>query len=182
MMSFSNKLLIHSFFPKESKEIPFGEILNDVFFNPRKDNLDYPLHGPNVIRFIENLVECKLDENCGLLKSDYNDTRNVYLNNYQKIIDAMDVDLDSGNASKDKKKITELLKVAALFHDIGKYIRRENHPQIGANLLRNFDEKERKLLLDLLVHDEDPPESEANHNRFSLITSITKVSPFFTKV
>ena len=171
-MSFSNKLLIHDYFPKAPQEIPFGQILNDIFFNPRKDNLDYPLHGPNVIRFVQNLVECKLDDTCGLLKSDHDDSRNIFLNNYPKIIKAMDVDLDSDTAANEKKKITELLKVAALFHDIGKYIRRENHPQIGTNLLRNFDESERKKLLEVLIHEDDHPESEANHNRFSLISSI----------
>ena len=66
----------------------------------------------------------------------------------------------------------DVLHVAALFHDIGKVIRRANHPPIGSNLLRNFDEKQRQRLVEALVYQNDSSDSDAKHNRFSLIVSI----------
>lgn len=88
-------------------------------------------------------------------------------------MEALDAKLGKDTATS-RDKVLDILRVAALFHDVGKIIRRANHPPIGANLLRNFDENQRQRLVNILTYDNDPPESDAMHNRFSLITSIVQ--------
>ncbi len=165
-MTISERLLVHEYFPRPADEIPFGDMLNSIFFHPPQGGLDYPLHGPNVIRFVEALVDCNLRDS-GILREDYGEARREYHQYYPKILEAMGID-----SPAQARRVTDLLKVAALYHDIGKCIRRENHPLIGANLIRNFDENQRKDLVDLLVYDNDPATGEAKHNRFTLISSI----------
>ena len=175
-MSFSNKLLTQDYFPLPVESIPYGDMLNQIFFLPLPDNQDFPIHGPNVIRFIEALVEGEptSDNASGLIKSEseVKRARNIYLNSYSGIMNALEVDLKSSNASSEKSKVIELLKVAALYHDIGKSIRRANHPQIGSNLLRNFSEEQSRRLVDILIYDDEPANIKAKYNRFSLIASI----------
>jgi putative nucleotidyltransferase with HDIG domain len=69
-------------------------------------------------------------------------------------------------------KTTELLKVAALYHDIGKCIRRANHPRIGANIIRNYDEAESENLVNHLVYTDESDDTPKKYNRFTLISSI----------
>jgi hypothetical protein len=113
-MSFTKNLLTHKYFPLSSREIPFGKILNSIFFEPISDNRDYPLHGPNVIRFIEAFMTCRLDNEVGLLKKDCEEARNTYLKYYPEIIKSMDIDLESSDGDQEKNKMLELLKVAAM--------------------------------------------------------------------
>lgn len=116
-------------------------MLNNIFFDPNSDNKDYPLHGPNVIRFIQAFVECNLEKECGILKADDSqESRSEFINYYRDIKAALGIDLPGARGTQEKVKVTELLKVAALFHDIGKYIRRANHPQIGVNILLNYSD------------------------------------------
>ena len=54
-------------------------------------------------------------------------------------------------------------------HDIGKTIRRANHPQIGTNLLRHFSESTSNRLLQSLQYPgekDDHPANEVNLRRF----------------
>ena len=175
-MSFSENLISNGCFPKSIDDVPFGDLLNDIFFKPNKDNFDYPLHGPNVIRFVRNLIEDEFgddnESNCGLLRGDYKQAKNIYRSSYKDILGALGVVLDLPGSNVEMQKIKEILEISALYHDIGKYIRRENHPQIGANILHNYSEKERRKLLDILTHKYDEADSNSNHNRFSLIASI----------
>ena len=47
-----------NYFPKDaSHKIPFGEQLNQLFFNPLGDNEDFPVHGPNVVRLARSLIQ-----------------------------------------------------------------------------------------------------------------------------
>lgn len=171
-------LLSKAFFPNAPASLPFGDMLNGVFFRPRADNYDFPMHGPNAIRFVEALVEGEPTAEPGLIRAadeqQRKEARNMYINSYADIMAAVGVNLGESTAAKDKKKIAELLKIAALYHDIGKFIRRANHPPIGSNLVRNFEEGERRRLVDALVYEgESAAEAEsAKHNRFSLIASI----------
>jgi hypothetical protein len=174
-MSFSSQLLTTNYFPLPADKVPFGDMLNQIFFLPLPDNEDFPIHGPNVIRFIEALVGGTPDSESGLVKSGdkTGQTMNIYRKFfYQDVIEALEVNLGSPQASIEKSKIIELLKAAALYHDIGKSIRRANHPQIGSNLLRNFSEQQSRKLVDILVHDGESENISAKYNRFSLIDSI----------
>lgn len=180
MRRLKKQLLIHKYFPEHSQNLAFGEILTTLFFSPRPDNKDFPIHGPNVIRFVEALVEGEPTAEPGLIKApddeQRNEARNAYINAYPKIMQAVEVDLGSATASDDKRGVTELLKIAALYHDIGKFVRRANHPQIGSNLLRNFSEQQRRLLVDSLIFESESSHASlrGKHNRFSLIASIVQ--------
>lgn len=175
MSAISERFLCHGYFPKHQDAIPFGEMLNRLFFDPMGDNIDFPIHGPNSIRLLETLLDHgNFLKAQGIFRKDENGNHNnqgaeeSIGRYYKRIMQSM------GNDSSpfDRAKNKDLLTLAILFHDIGKTIRRANHPPIGANLIRNYDETQRQLLLDSLVYDNEPKESEAKHNRFSLITSI----------
>ena len=171
-MSFTKSLFCYDYFPLPPGPTPFSTILNDVFFNPANDNQDYPIHGPNVIRFVELLLTCRLETDHGLLVGANKDQAIItYQRYYPKILEALDIPFDL-KARPELGKVLALLKVAALFHDLGKVIRRANHPQIGVNLLRSFDEEQSRLLLDYLVYEDDEPDALSKYNRFSLLASI----------
>jgi len=166
-MSFRTDFLVHSYLPDAIDNIPFGQILNDLFFDPIKENQDFPIHGPNAIRFIEVLIsgEEELINTPGLVRDADVGVDEIYGSCFDEIKRGLGAD-----SLKEKKKVSDLLKIALLFHDIGKFIRRSNHPPIGANLVRNYNEEQRQRLVDALVYEHD--ERDAKHNRFSLITSI----------
>ncbi len=174
MIQFKSKLFINEYFPLPGDKIPFGGMLNQIFFEPLGDNQDFPIHGPNVIRFIEALVDAKLENEPGLIKVNEKRTRGIYNYFYPKIMEALEINIDSSGVSEQGDKTTELLKVAALYHDLGKCIRRANHPQIGSNLLRNYSEEETRKLADVLVYEKESLDIPAKYNRFSLIGSIVQ--------
>jgi hypothetical protein len=175
-MAFQTQLLTHGYFPLSAKDMPFGEILNSLYFAPNNDNLDFPLHGPNTMRFLEALVLGEPTREEGLFRGDRDaieKAKAVYTNDYPTIMRALGVTLgEKKGGIESRSRVLDLLRVAALFHDIGKVIRRANHPPIGSNLLRNFDEEQRQRLVEALVYQNDPSDSDAKHNRFSLIVSI----------
>jgi hypothetical protein len=174
-MSFKTNLFDFEvrYFPAPSENMPFGEILNTLFFRPIDDNQDFLLHGPNCVRFTEALLSGEPTREHGLLKGDELAAKDVFMSFYPRIMEALEVKLGK-NSSVPREKVVDLLRVAALFHDIGKFIRRANHPAIGANLLRNFDENQRQRLVEALTYQTDSVDSDAKHNRFSLIASIVQ--------
>jgi hypothetical protein len=151
-------------FPKISGSIPFGDMIVELFYNPSIEP-EFPLHGSNAVRFIEELLNPSVTLNTpGLVNpKDIYRVRNIYQKYYNDIIAAL-----GGIPARERE--TEILKIGALYHDIGKFIRRANHPVIGANLLRNYNEGQRRLLVNALGDVNDPDETK--HNRFSRITSI----------
>lgn len=120
-------LFVQQYFPK-NLDIPFGEYLNQLFFNPRQDNLDFVIHGPNVVRLTRALVNNRLREESGLLTGtdeEQRQTFDTYYNTFKPINQALE--LRKGD-HKAREKVEALLSIAAMFHDIGKTIRRGNHP------------------------------------------------------
>ena len=168
-MAFKISLFTEDYFPRSDIPIPFSELLNGLFFNPQNDKDDYPIHGPNVIRFINALLDGNFATARGLLPEDGGGCMRTYQSYYSDILKALDIDPRN---SIEIVNTTELLKVAALYHDIGKYIRRANHPQIGANIIRNYDEAESESLVNHLVYDDENDDIPSKHNRFTLIASI----------
>ncbi|MCG8406951.1 MAG: HD domain-containing protein, partial [Phycisphaerales bacterium] len=99
----------------------------------------------------------------------------VFLGKYSDIMKNLGINLDEqSKANNEKVKVTELLTFAALYHDLGKHIRRANHPQIGANLIRNYDQDQQQALVESLRYSDDSLYSDSKHNRFALITSIVQ--------
>jgi len=167
-------LFVHSFFPN-AENVPFGAHLDQLFFNPRQDNRDFIIHGPNVVRLTKALLELKLGEaEAGLLAGtdeEQERTRRTYFRYHQHIYEALGLDEND----REKLQRTELfISIAAMYHDIGKTIRRANHPQIGANLLRNSDQQQSNLLLRALQYNGESDEHQSKHHRFSLICSTTQ--------
>ncbi len=160
----------HPYFPRPADQIPFGDLLNGIFFDPLKDNADFPIRGPNVIRLARALLCGSLHEP-GLIKGDFRAASLKFTHYAHRIQDALGV-AAAPDPAHEMEKQRELLTAAALYHDIGKSIRRANHPLIGANLVQNFDEAQRRALVDVLVHPNEPLNTSARFNRFSLITSI----------
>jgi hypothetical protein len=164
-MPFKKELLTCSYFPVAGA--PFGDILERVFFAPIDENSDYPIHGPNVIRFTKALLESEFEAPGLLRREEVDRTKFLYRHSYRDIMNALEAGGDD-----EERRVKELLMIAALYHDIGKSIRRSNHPQIGANLIRTFVAGEQTKLVDALAHEGESQSSESKHNRFSLISSI----------
>lgn len=154
--------------------VPFTKFLDSVFLTPAEINRDYSIHCPNVIRLTRALVENNLDAP-GLIKTQnaIDDVKAIYSKHYREVMSALEAPLEI-NSAEPRERVRELLMVAALYHDVGKSIRKANHGQIGANLLRNYDEVQRKQLVDGLALKSDPPASNSKENRFSLIASIVQ--------
>ncbi len=165
-------------FPLNQDELPFGEHLAKLFFSPREvDNIDFPIHGPNVVRLggvilHEDATEPGyLSSVPGLLSGNEEEkaeTERFLIENSENLLTLMEVGVGANS-----QKARELLQTCALYHDIGKVIRRANHPQIGANILRNYDTQEREKLVEALGLARDSS-SGSRRNRFSLIASVIK--------
>jgi len=127
-MTYFKNLLVNRCFPKAKDDLPFGDELNRLFFDPLKDNTDFAVHGPNVIRLTSALVKQRFNTP-GLLSGPVHKRGDV--------IKALDVYMAEAHAimgttsKQEQERVEEFLKIAALYHDIGKTIRRANHPQIA---------------------------------------------------
>jgi hypothetical protein len=172
-------LLKHKYFPSASSLVPFGDLLEDLFFKGKYDHR-YPIHGPNVIRFTLALFNNEnSDSTPGLYKigaDGKNPWKEFNLKYYHQIKDALvEKENPIGDPQENEDSVKNLLLIAALFHDIGKSIKNAKHPEIGANLLRNFDENERLRLIPYLGSAKDKKSMEKNiQNRFALLTSIVQ--------
>lgn len=136
----------HDWFPAKPRDVPFGDFLNQLFFDPRFDNRDFPIHGPNVVRFAE-----------ALLTQDFPDAlfrepaaKTAFLRRADDIDQEIGINRGEGAPVTRDHPAVGLLRVCALYHDIGKTIRRESHPQLGAHLLSHFNQRETKNLVDRL--------------------------------
>ena len=161
---------------KEFDKLPFKDHLEAIFVNPKSDIQNFPIHGPNTIRIIYEILDGTFEND-----SDYGEDVKKELRklmNFVNSVFALDQDeeqtktpekweewiknkrkndYDIIDASKDSdliKQAKKLVKVAALYHDIGKSISNSNHPQIGVNILRNIRGSERMKLVEK-IGDED---------------------------
>jgi hypothetical protein len=153
----------------QDRPVPFADLLHKLFFDPPDDSLDFPIHGPNALRFVQPLIKCEFDTEPGLVSSDDEHPGPEFLRAYREVSEALGIAGDP----RESERIIDLLQVAVLYHDIGKFIRKANHPAIGANLLRNYSPTDSQALVDSLSFT-DLDDAEAKHNRFSLVTSIVQ--------
>lgn len=162
-----DQLLTCGYFP--ARDIPFSGFLDSLFFNPSKEDRKFPIHGPNAIRFVEAMFGSDLRDTPGLLRGDPDRSAEIYEQKYPTIMEALGVNMDDT-----KQRVLGLMRVAALYHDIGKFIHRENHPAIGSNLMRDIHDPDHRPFVDALTYGKDSSESDSRHNRFSLIASIVQ--------
>lgn len=171
-------LLSHGYFPNYTNLVPFGHLLEDLFFLGKYDHR-FPIHGPNVIRFTKALFDNEKSVP-GLYKADAEghnpwDTFNKqYLLRIKDILIEGEAADTSGDLQEKEDSIRNLLIVSALYHDIGKSIKNPKHPEIGANLIRNYDENERQKLTAFLSFSNSKNVIENRQNRFALLTSIVQ--------
>lgn len=119
---------------------PFYEELNDIF-NDKRTNENgevdkiLPLHATYMVKFTDDLLQ----ENYKCILKNTKDT-NDFINLKKSIFANFDNKLLNADNS-------EFFKIASLFHDIGKHIEVDNHPQIGLYLLRDFFPAKRQKLI-----------------------------------
>ena len=134
--------------PEELDRFPFGELLRKLWERTGGDNDDYREHGPKVLKMM-----------------------NVLLSNEPKdILTEMEADTDEDLLTEVKAdvagafgfsgghfntNIRALFRIAALYHDIGKYIIKERHPTIGWYILEYDNSQEKNDLRTLLGNRED---------------------------
>jgi hypothetical protein len=172
-LPYTTEFFVEGFFPA-GPGVPFGNLLDSLFFSPIEDNKDFPIHGPNVVRLAPRLLDPFQQSDCGLFAGTQQE-RDATVRWYQQFSRDILTCLEVGASDPTElSRMQGFLRVAALYHDIGKNIRRANHPAIGANLLRSFDPQQSKLLVAALRYQTEGPESDKHHNRFSLITSVTQ--------
>lgn len=175
-------------FPGNGKEVilpqsvPFYEELSDIFNKQRtneKGKIDerLSLHAACTIKYAEALVGSNLigivdkQSNHGLLNELYSNILEVF---------------------KDKRlndNDTEFFKIAALYHDIGKHIEVDNHPQIGLYLIRDFFPDKSKRLISALETKEDKYEYFAllcsviqHHDKFGVVSTGEASLPIFADI
>jgi hypothetical protein len=125
------------------KRIPFYEQLSEIFDESKVNDKNemmatLPLHLSCTIMFAEMFLRENYDE---ILESRENIADIVQLKN--KIVANFEEDDDYHN----------FLKIAVLFHDIGKFIEFDNHPQVGLYILRDFNPSEKTSLIDKITNE-----------------------------
>lgn len=161
------------YFP--ATDIPFVEMLNDLYFSDTRDER-YPIHGPNVVRFTKALFKFSINNlEPGLFKTlAASLAYNTHHADIQKrLLEVEEKDQKNLNP-EDYAAIEELLILSALYHDVGKFIKLAKHPEIGANLVRYYNDEQKQRLIERLSHDSDQEAEQElkRQNRFAQLTSI----------
>jgi hypothetical protein len=150
------------------KGIPFFDFMEEIFCAEKIQDLS--IHCPNIIRCLEDIM---LNNGQNIVKDDReNAAQNIdiiFSNEISKIYKCLGV-----SNAKLKEKAIDTLRIAALYHDIGKVIRKDNHPRLGVNILRTMDKYEQKELVKNLFIRGDKPKKKSNEHRFSLLCSIVE--------
>jgi len=196
MPSLSDKF-INDYLPAYG--IPFFNDLKDMFcpgmktanLPSDKDPVDLAIHCPNVIRCLEdifkndgqNIVRDSQDKIHQETKKTITKIKEKKSNEEREKSKAAkliskhmdDIKACLGISEDDETsedKVFSILKIAALYHDIGKKIRPANHPRLGVNILRHSDQHEQEEMIKHFVTTDDKKNSKSNEHRFSSICSI----------
>ncbi|MFC1452365.1 hypothetical protein ACFLSJ_03365 [Verrucomicrobiota bacterium] len=157
----------------DESALPFGDRLADVFLPARAGGAD-PIHGYNVLRFTRSLWDACLSRDFQPLLTEPGLLTGNAAAAAESLACASDPIRSAVGDDDECTKLGPLLTLAALYHDLGKSVRRTNHPQIGAMLIRHSDLDERNKVLARLVYDNETVDSEKQRNRLALIVSILR--------
>jgi hypothetical protein len=130
--------------PDELERFPFGGLLCSLWNRQDNDGIEYRDHGPKVLDAMNMLLG---NEPNNLLQGKLDDSDEHLLNNTK-----LDIDRIFGYFNPNTRA---LFRVAALYHDIGKYIIKERHPTIGWYTLEYLNPGEKDDLRSLLGDRED---------------------------
>ena len=163
-----NVNFLDSFLPgKESEKVPFYNELKGILCRQG----DLAIHYPNVIRCLNEILTNNHGRELDKGKNGNNGSavENIIGDKFGLIGNYLEIEQNDDGLSRNKTYA--FLRIAALYHDIGKMIRSANHPRLGANIIRNLDEKERtKMVNGLALKTIDKPKSK--EHRFSLLCSV----------
>lgn len=142
-MNLNNFFTVHNGDIDLNDNVPFKKSLSDIF-NPGRTNEKGEKDGilPNHMRFMMEM------------------SQNYSSNRYKKLLDNDD-DLSTFNSLIEKinshigSKNDNFIEILALYHDIGKTIEVDNHPQIGTYILRDFRPLQKEALLKELDSERD---------------------------
>lgn len=126
---------------EELKEFPFGKYLQKLFENDD----DYQTHGPKVLAAMNTLLSFKPEE---IIKGRATPEQERTLRNV--VFDILNKDFRDW----ERDNVDVFFRIAALYHDIGKYIIKDRHPNVGWQIIQYIDPKEKEKLRGLLPNDE----------------------------
>ena len=191
-MSDSFNILFNGYLP--AKDAPFFDELKEMFcpgmktaiLASDKDPVDLAIHCPNVVRAVEDIIKrhgrnfiSDPDEKTtkslkkGAIKEEIISKAEEAISQRMELIkDCLEIPKKDEN-SEVEEKVISLLKIAALYHDIGKKIRSANHPRLGINILRHSNENAKTKLINCLAIDAKENQKAKDH-RFSLVCSIVE--------
>jgi hypothetical protein len=130
--------------PEELESFPFGEYLRRLWERGDEDGAMYQEHGPKVLRAMNILLS---KEPGALFEGNLDDA------DEQLLIDAkQELIRIFGQFNSDTRAF---FRVAALYHDIGKYIIKERHPTVGWYTMEYLNPREKADLGSLLCDRED---------------------------
>jgi hypothetical protein len=180
MPEFADKF-INNYLPAQGA--PFFNDLKEMLYPgmntpklPRdKTPFDLAIHCPSVIFCIKDILEENgrniindIEQESDIHKKNSHEAKNVISNKRTNIFKCLGI---SDLYEPKGEKVYATLKIAALYHDIGKKIRFPNHPRLGANILKYSDKSARSYMIKQLTMG-DKEDSKSNENRFSLVCSI----------
>jgi hypothetical protein len=123
------------------KRFPFGKILKRLWDNDER----YSDHGPAVLEAMNSLLSSEPGE---ILYHRANWKQKKRLEDIRHTI-------RSKIFSDWDENVEALFRIAALYHDIGKYIIKERHPSVGWHTLQYLDPDQKTALRQLLMNRED---------------------------
>ena len=126
-----------------NEKAPFYEELIDIFDCDRinengKSDLILPSHATYVVQYAEDFLR---EEYNGFLREI--DSTNDFI----KLKKSIFSNFENNSLSTTN---SDFFKIVTLFHDIGKHIEVDNHPQIGLYLIRDFFPSKRQKLISLI--------------------------------
>lgn len=125
------------------KRFPFGKQLSDLYSREDGDGKDYREHAPRVLNAMNALLRAEPERLIrGISRPEEDRFAEIKLQ-----IGRLFSSFDEGAQN--------LFRIAALYHDIGKYVIKERHPTIGWYTLEYLNPEDKKALRSLLGERED---------------------------
>jgi len=124
---------------------PFARQLELLWTSDKR----YPQHGPAVLEAMNSILAGNLEQ---VLRGDHGEE---HVQQLQDAIFEVQRLFRGWGARTSGSHLDALLRVCALYHDIGKYIVLDRHPMVGWYTVQYVDPEQREQLRELLLGNED---------------------------